>query len=244
MLVTTLNARLLEDYGRDTVATWSRFTRQPIVVLVSPEEEAFFARTLGAAYRVRPFGPRSLRAMHAIRDKESELNHRRDDYRFQAARFSWKVFAMAEAFAAFPDEPALTWLDADSLLKPGIDEWLTQLFVGDDAVCFLGRAHKQIHAETGLIHFRGAQGRELFARVLHEYESLGLFDHHEWTDSYIYTAVFQFRRGCADLSRRHHVRSSNPIFEIDRGRHLLHLKGGRKGSSSLVLDHLRIWLGR
>jgi hypothetical protein len=244
MLVTTLNAKLLDDYGRSTVATWSSFTRQPIAVLVNPEEQALFTQALGETYRVLPFGADSLQAMQAIREKEATLDQRRDDYRFQAARFSWKVFAMAEAFEAFPAEPALTWLDADSLLKPGIDDWLAQLFAGDDAVYYLGRAHKQIHAETGLIHFRGERGRALFRRVLDEYVSLGLFEHKEWHDAYIYTAVFQFRRGCADLSRQNHVRSSNPIFEIDRGRHIVHLKGGRKGSSSVLLDHLRVWLGR
>jgi hypothetical protein len=244
MLVTTLNARLLESYGRDTVATWSRFTQQEIVVLVSPDEQSLFAEVLGPQYKVLSFSEASLQRIEAIAAKEAALDVRRDDYRFQAARFSWKVFAVAEAFDAFPDAPALTWLDADSLLKPGIDAWLTQLFAGDDAVYFLGRAHKQIHAETGLIHFRGPLGQALFRRVLEEYVSLGLFDHKEWHDAYIYTAVFQFRRGCADLSQQHHVRSSNPIFELDRGRHLLHLKGGRKGSSSAWLDHLRVWLGR
>jgi hypothetical protein len=244
MLVTTLNAKLLDAYGRSTVATWAGYTRQPVVAVASPQEQGLFERTLGQGFQVLAFTEASLEAMRAIQDKEAALNHRRDDYRFQAGRFSWKVFAMAEAFRAFPEEPALTWLDADSLLRPGIDEWLTQIFSGDDAVFYFGRAHKQMHAETGLIHFKGPLGRALFARVLHEYETLGLFDHHEWTDSYIYTAAFQFRRGCCDLSRRHGVRSSNPIFEIDGGRHLLHLKGGRKSASSTALDRLRVWLGR
>jgi hypothetical protein len=244
MLVTTLNARLLDAYGRSTVATWTGFSRQPVVVVVSPQEKTLFAQTLGQSFQVRSFSATALEAIRAIQDKEAALGHRRDDYRFQAGRFSWKVLAMAEAFNAFPEEPALTWLDADSLLRPGVDEWLGRLFAGDDAVYYFGRAHKQMHAETGLIHFRGSLGRSLFARVLHEYETLGLFDHHEWTDSYIYTAVFQFRRGCCDLSRKHGVRSSNPIFEIDAGRHLLHLKGGRKSASSTALDRLRVWLGR
>jgi hypothetical protein len=244
MLVTTLNARLLDAYGRSTVATWADYTRQPVVAVVSPKEQPLFAQALGQGFQVLEFAEPSLKAMRAIQDREAGLDHRRDDYRFQAARFSWKVYAVAEAFRAFPDEPSLTWLDADSLLRPGVDEWLAQLFSGDDAVYYFGRAHKQMHAETGLIHFRGDAGRALFGRVLHEYETLGLFDHHEWTDSYIYTAAFQFRRGCCDLSRKHRVRSSNPIFEIDGGRHLLHLKGSRKSASSTALDRLRVWLGR
>jgi hypothetical protein len=244
MLVTTLNAELLDAYGRSTVATWTRYTRQAVVAVVSPHEQAHFQQALGPGFQILGFSAASLDAMRAIREKEAALNHRRDDYRFQAGRFSWKVFAMAEAFRAHPEEPALTWLDADSLLRPGVDDWLARMFCGDDAVYYFGRAHKQMHAETGLIHFRGPLGRALFARVLHEYQTLGLFDHHEWTDSYIYTAVFQYRRGCCDLSRRHHVRSSNPIFEIDGGQHLLHLKGGRKSTSSMALDRLRVWLGR
>lgn len=244
MLVTTLSAKLLDDYGRSTVATWHAFTKRRIVVVVNPDEVAQFRTDLGSAYSVIPFSDESLQSMAAIRRREEELAYRKGDYRWQAARFSWKVFAMEEAFRAFPEDDPATWLDADSLLKPGFDNWLSQLFSERHAVSFLGRAHKQLHAETGLIDFRGAKGRELFRKVLEIYRSLEIFDFNEWTDSYIYTYAFQFHKDCFDICKHRGVKSSNPLYEIDRGRHLLHLKGMRKSNSIMLLDDLRVLLRR
>jgi hypothetical protein len=244
MLVTTLSAKLLDDYGRSTVATWHAFTKRRIVVVVNPDEVAQFRTVLGSAYSVIPFSDESLQSMAAIRSREEELAYRKGDYRWQAARFSWKVFAMEEAFRAFPEDDPATWLDADSLLKPGFDDWLSQLFSDRHAVSFLGRAHKQLHAETGLIDFRSAKGRELFRKVLEIYRSLEIFDFNEWTDSYIYTYAFQFHKDCFDICKHRGVKSSNPLYEIDRGRHLLHLKGMRKSNSIMLLDNLRVILRR
>lgn len=244
MLVTTLNTKLMNDYGHSTVGTWSAFTQRRLVVVVNPEDVEPFQQQLGDKYCVIPFSNDSLLHMAKIRAREEELDHHRNDYRWQAARFSWKVFAMEEAYKAFPDEDPVTWLDADSVLKAGFDQWLSALFSPEHAVSFLGRAHKQLHAETGLINFKGDLGRVMFERVLAIYKSLELFDYNEWTDSYIYTSVLQFNKHCFDICKHRGVRSSNPLYELDRGRHILHLKGMRKNSSTMLLDDLRVLLRR
>jgi hypothetical protein len=244
MIVTTLSTKLLEDYGRSTVATWADFTQRSIVVVVSPEEVTDFEVALGDRYRVLPFSESNLRSMMAIRVREAELNYRRGDFRWQAGRFSWKVFAMQEVFATFPDEPSITWLDADSILKPGFDEWLEQVFSPTHAVSFLGRTHKSIHAETGLINFIGLKGRELCERIINIYRSLELFEFNEWHDGYVFTSVLLYNKHCFDISKHYGVRSSNPLYEIDRGKHLLHLKGMRKNSNFKLFDDFRILLGR
>jgi len=182
--------------------------------------------------------------MEAIHTKEAALDYRRDDYRWQAGRFAWKVFAMHEVFVAYPDERVLTWVDADSILKPGFDEWLERVFSQTHAVSFLGRTHKGIHAETGLINFIGATGRELCERVVDIYRSLELFEFNEWHDAYVFTSVLLYNKHCYDISKNQRVRSSNPLYEIDRGKHLLHLKGMRKKSSFMLLDDLRILMRR
>lgn len=244
MFVTTFSKRILEDYARQTVATWAAHSAQRIVVVANPEDVDDFSSALGARYEIIEFSDASLSAIAAIRQREAELNRRRDDYRFQAARFSWKVFAMADAFAAASDEADITWLDADSVLRPGVDPWLQGLFSRDHAVSFLGRAHKQLHVESGLVNLRGATGREIYGQVIEVYRSGRLFDFNEWHDGYVVTPFFQYSRHAFDISRRHGVRSSNPLYEIDRGRHVLHLKGQRKGSSVSLLDDLRVLLRR
>jgi hypothetical protein len=244
MLVTTLSTKLLREYGLSTVGTWARSTRRRIAVVVSPEETADFVSALGSGYRVLPFGAASLESMEAIRARERDLDHQRGDFRWQAGRFAWKVFAMHEVLAAFPDEQTITWLDADSILKAGFDEWLDQVFSPTHAVSFLGRTHKGIHAETGLINFMGPKGRELCERVVDIYRSMELFEFKEWHDAYIFTSVLIYNKHCFDISKHRGVRSSNPLYEIDRGRHIVHLKGMRKNSSSMLLDDIRVLLGR
>ncbi len=244
MFVTTLSTKLLDEYGRQTVATWSEFTTREIAVVVGPDEVDTFRSALGPAYRVLPFSAKSMSSMAAIRERENALDYRRGDYRFQASRFSWKVFALDDAFDAGANVAQITWLDADSLLRPGVDDWLQSLFSPDHAVSFLGRAHKQLHVESGLINFLGPEGQRQYRRVVDMYRSLELFDLNEWHDGYAVTPFFQFSRQCFDISKHRRVRSSNPLYEIDRGRHLLHLKGQRKASSSFLLDDLRVLLRR
>jgi hypothetical protein len=244
MLVTTLSLNLLNEYGLSTVATWHESTTQRIVLVINPDEISQFESRFGSAYSLIPFSDESLRCIASILKREQELKYRRGDYRWQATRFSWKVFAMKEAFQAFPEDYVATWLDADSLLKQGFDDWLCSIFSESHAVSFLGRSHKQLHVESGLIHFRGASGQELFRRVLDIYASLRIFDFNEWHDGYIYNHIFQFYKGCYDICRHRKVKSSNPLYEIDRGRHLLHLKGNRKDISSTILDGLRVILRR
>ena len=246
MLLTTLSTKLLDEYGRDTVVTWSKYTRHKIVVVVSPDEVEAFKAALGPDYTVLAFSAVRMQYMAAIRACEQALDHRRGDYRWAASRFAWKVFAMDEVFNAFPQEPSITWIDADSVLKDGFDEWLAQLFSPQHAVSFLGRAHKQLHSESGLINFIGTEGRKQFERVLALYTSLDLFEYNEWHDGYLFNTVFQFSKHCFDICKHRGVRSSNPLYELDRGRHMVHLKGMRKNSSrfSYLLDDLRILLRR
>jgi hypothetical protein len=244
MLVTTLNARLLDDYGRATVATWSAFTKRSIVVVVLPEEVSLFETSLGSGYTVLPFGVDSLGCIDRISATEKALDYRTTDYRYQASRFSWKVFALHEAFCQRPPSSSVAWLDADSLLQDGFDSWWTELCPETHSVSYFGRSHKGIHAETGLMNFAGPRGQQMFERVLRVYTSLELFEYREWHDAYIFTSVFQFNKRCFDISRHHGVRSSNPIYEVDRGRHIVHLKGARKAAASPLIDRLRVFLGR
>lgn len=244
MLVTTINKRLMNEYGNRTVASWSSFSDQRIVIVVSPEEVQYFRGLLDQRYCIIPFPMRSMQHIDEIRMHEEKHNYRRGDYRWQAARFSWKVFAIEAAFEAFPNEDQVTWLDADSLLRSGFDNWLSSVVSVKHSVSFFGRSHKQLHAETGLIDFRGPGGREIFSRVLQIYKSLALFEFNEWTDSYVYTSVFHFNKHCFDISKHRGIRSSNPLYELDKGRHILHLKGTRKSSFSHVYDALRVLFRR
>ncbi len=244
MFITTLNSHLFKEYGHLTVSSWGEMTKEQIAVVVSPEELDVFKGLLSSRYRMIPFGAQSLHSMAAIRERETQLDYMRHDFRWQASRFSWKIFAIHEALNAFPEENSVTWLDADSLIRPGIDKWLKALFSETHAVSFLGREHKSIHAETGLINFVGSTGRQLFQQVFEIYRTLRVFDFKEWHDAYIFTSVFLYNKYCYDISKHRGVRSSNPLYEIDRGKHLLHLKGNRKSSSRFLIDDLRVILGR
>ena len=109
---------------------------------------------------------------------------------------------------------------------------------------FFGRAHKNLHAETGLVVLNGESGRQAFMRAYEIYNRVDIFRFNEWTDSYVYSWAFSSFADCTDFSVKFNLKSSNPIFEFDRGKSVLHLKGNRKGSVNRIVDHFRVLIRR
>lgn len=148
-------------------------------------------------------------------------------YRWDAWKFSRKVFALADAADNCNDD-FLIWLDGDTVVRPGkfIDgDWLTGIIDGAH-ICYLGR--ERPHSETSFLSFDKhamrtfpAEMRAVYTTMVFENSDLG------WTDS----DVFDYVRLSSFFMFRNLTRGEprGAVFERSQlGARLEHLKGNRK----------------
>lgn len=152
------------------------------------------------------------------------------DMRFDAIRFSHKVYAIAAA-AAQVDADVLIWIDADTVTHaPVTAEWLDDLIGDADVACLL-RAAK--YTECGFVMYRlNAAGRDLIRRMVALYDTGSLFRLAEWHDSFAFDHVRREMQEAGSLTvaslsgdaeHRNHPAVAGPL-----GSRMDHCKGPRK----------------
>ena len=148
-------------------------------------------------------------------------------YRWDAVKFSKKVFALAHA-ADTIDDDLVIWLDGDTVVRPGkfVDaDWLRGICQGAH-INYLGR--ERPHSETSFMSFDRAASKTFPAEMRAVYSTMIFADSSlGWTDSDVFDATrhgsfFQFRN--LTLGK-----PTGAVFERSRlGERLEHLKGARK----------------
>ena len=156
-------------------------------------------------------------------DASGKINDKYD-YRFDAFKFSRKVFCME---AVFDEDPEVFWLDADTLTKKDIPIDFLRGLVKDYPFCYIGR--DRFRTETGFLGFNTShKDFPLFrGRYLSTYTSGKFFDLQAWED----TAVFDYARGRIggnNLNKTALQGIDHPFPHTILGEYIEHYKGGRK----------------
>lgn len=146
------------------------------------------------------------------------------DYRFQARRFSRKVFAVLDAAKA---GGRLIWIDADTAAFKDIPkDFLAGLLPPGKHIAYLGR--EKMHSECGFVLYDCDKLGEFFRKWRDLYVTGDIFDLPEWHDSYVFDHLRQkMKIPCENISgpgkRAHHPFINSPL-----GKYLDHMKGNRK----------------
>lgn len=159
-----------------------------------------------------------------------------DDYRFDAARFANKAFAMMhgstrdDAIAA----GLCFWLDADCITYRPIPEGFLESLIPSD--CYLGYfGRHRLYTETGFwgVRTRNEHHRDFMYALRQLYLSGAIFRLREWHDCMALDVVrasfcdaWRLVK-CVNLSGEHE-RSTHPIVHSALGRYIDHTKGPRK----------------
>jgi len=260
-VVTTCHRAGYDDYGRDMVDSWQRFWPETARLLVysegfqpppvtervgwrdleaaCPELVAFKQRhrddPVAHGARPRPvwrlrIEPRKLR--FKIRRKTAGQG-----FRWNAVRFSHKVFAMADA-GRRSQADVLVWLDADILTHAPVPHELLESLVPRDAMLgFLDRPGWGNYTETGLLAFnlRHPRTRGFLGDWCRFYVTDAVFREREWHDCWLFDIVrrrYQ-RRGVRtfDIAGGRGRRAHDVFRESPAGRYMSHLKGRRKSAA-------------
>ena len=151
---------------------------------------------------------------------------------WNARKFSFKVFSVEHAVLN-SDEDVMIWLDADSLAFDAVSEDLLGSTIPETAMAgYLGRSWK--YSECGYVAYNKHHPlTEAFVRAVADmYRTGSVFSLKEWHDSYVFDVVrehFELRLGASTFNISSAVANLDHVFvNSDLGRHIDHLKGGRK----------------
>lgn len=151
-------------------------------------------------------------------------------YRFHAAKFSYKVFALQQVaqHAAQEGYDYLIWLDADVITKGPISleklmEWLPK---DNNMISYLGRKDAP-HSECGFIGLSISEewGKTFLNMAVSYYTSGKVFELPGWTDCDVFDDLMK------DVDKKNlteNIPGWHVMPQIDMGKYLEHRKGNRK----------------
>lgn len=241
-LVTTFNQLGLETYGQRMIDTFQRYWPQEMKLLVFAENcrpshannvEVYdiFDASADLTEFVRRHHNNPL--AHGLAGP-SGLYDERKKFRWDAVRFSYKVFAVSAA-QKIQNQDWLIWLDADTYThSPVPHHWLATV-CPESAMCsYLGRG-ENYHSECGwvaynLSHPRCASFINDFADM---YRKDLIFHEREWHDSYIWDLIRRrYKDECEffNLNPEPDTKglAKHPFINSELGRYMDHIKGKRK----------------
>lgn len=163
-----------------------------------------------------------------------EVFNPRKQFRWDAVRFCYKVFAVATA-EKMTSDGWLIWLDADSHTHSPVPmSALETLCPADSIMSYLGRGEKY-HSECGWVAYNlnDPATRSFIRDFVGMYTSDAIFQEREWHDSYIWDVL---RKRYQDSHRFHNLNpasdgkglAGHPFINSELGRYMDHVKGDRK----------------
>jgi len=246
-VVTTFNADGYNTYGRRMIQTFLKTWPQDIQLKVyaegchvaetapnlevlnlevaSPELVAFKNKWRNVPKANGDIGPGSERKA----------------YKWQAVRFSHKVYAIFHAARTCGTE-WLIWMDADMVCHTPITvQRIAEFFPDAKQLCYAGRSNK--FTECGLygMHLNQESVQKFLTEFQRMYDDAenGIFTLPEWHDSYVFDQV-KARSGLTELNWSAGLINGegHPLINCEWGAYIDHLKGKRKGDGRSKLKDL------
>ncbi len=242
-VITTFNQEGLDTYGQRMIDSFEQFWPHDVDLVICTEKCQ--PRISGSNMRsvdllVNSPGLRGFIQRHENNDLAHgragppDVYNPRKQFRWDAVRFSYKVFSVALCASMIKDG-WMIWLDADTRTHSSVDHsWLSRVCPEQSMISYLGRGERY-HSECGWVAYNlnHAETREFIDRFVGMYQQDEIFNHREWHDSYIWDEV---RRSYQDRIRFHNLNpdldtkglAKHPFINSELGRVMDHAKGDRK----------------
>lgn len=245
--ITSMNEKLYHQYGKNMVNDFynhaginvklfvifegpipkNNFTngKVNIIPMESPEHTKF----------IKFFG--HLHEANGIKIKFSNDNTNLNlewDYRFDAIRFSFKIFSILQALPLIAPEQPFAWIDADirCLKNFNSDDLKEFLPSGSELMSYLGRANYR-HSECGFLGFNAEHPKclEFLNRMKDIYTQGEIFSLSEWHDSWIWDYMRrEYEQQRVDFKNisGSAINLEHPFINCGLGKYFDHLKGPQR----------------
>lgn len=252
--ITSINAKLFDSYGRRFIETWRENAAKDVNLIICfegdiSEEVVSFSHdnvliinidTSRQIDYLNKFGnfieARGVRLFKNPTDSKSlkfEYN-----FRYDAIRFSFKIFSFIKCLELNLIKSDFAWIDADMVcLKSFNSKILNNVFPENNQLAsYLGRnsyPRPNAYTECGFLGFNYSHPKciEFIEDIYKMYATGDVFKLKEWHDCMVFDSVrtryesmsVEFKNLSAHLSDTAH-----PFIETELGTYFDHLKGRRK----------------
>jgi len=257
LLVTSFNESLYQDYGKRMVREFSEKTDGSVKLIVIYEHNSTpdvrFRNVEFICFKnqehqefIQKFGhlheARGLR-INYLNDNRINLHH---DYRYDAIRFSFKIFSLLQAIQINKSFSHFAWIDADIRCLNKFSKYDLIKFFPDknELMSYLGRDNFPIdgaYSECGFLGFNinNILTKEFLNRVAQVYITGEIFKYKQWHDSWIWDQIrieyekknVHFKNISGKASKTEH-----PFINCDLGIYFDHLKGPERKKNGKSFD--------
>jgi len=176
------------------------------------------------------------------------------DYKFDAVRFSFKVFAINQVMKNFKSNNYFVWTDADlrCLKKFNENDLIKFMPEQDQLMSYLGRTFRlrptdEPYSECGFLGFntKNEMLKKFISRMIEVYSTGEIFSMKQWHDSWIWDRIreefendnYLFKNISGEFENTHH-----PFVNTGLGEYFDHLKGPKRkvqGHSDKTIDYVK-----
>lgn len=169
-----------------------------------------------------------------VRNKNNPKVQETKNYRFQYVKFSYKVFALANAaeYARQNNYTHLIWMDADVITKKKITMADIEKLIpsAEEHVSYLGRKDWN-HSECGFMAFNmfsdSDEGWEIIRSLYNDYTTDNVLTRQEWHDSYVFDQI-RAETGIDGRNLSEGIEGRDVFDRCILSEWMEHLKGNRK----------------
>jgi len=244
-VVTTFNTKGLQQYGQVMIDSFDRFWPRSVPLMIYAEscqpavssDRIHVKDLLVACPDLVEFKSRHANdpIANGLVARDTSVPFRDNQFKWDAVRFSHKVFAVIHACANL-DSDWVIWLDADTkTFSPIPQNFLNGICDPAAMACYLGRREKY-HSECGWVAYnrRHLDLRSFMDRWRDLYMTGDLFNLREYHDSYVFDVL---RKDFQILRRTQFTNISpelpgkgpgHPFIASRLGLYMDHMKGAKR----------------
>lgn len=176
-------------------------------------------------------------------------------WKYDAIRFSYKVFSIIHNFNNYNKYKYILWIDADTIFLKKFDFRIIKYLINkENMMSYLGRSKLEGHSECGFLIFNKNHDKlkYYFHDIKNLYLSKNIFNEKEWHDSYIWDLIREkfekkFNITNFDISEffynhlknkninKEEFMSKNILLKIPLNNYLLHLKGEKNKEEQKII---------
>lgn len=253
LFVTTMNDRLYDEYGYLFLSEYEKYADNNLLLINYVDNDtkkifdnnfkkiniSFLHHKLHEQFIEYYENVPSANGYNIYLDEDSRKINVDFSYRFNAVRYSYKVFAMHKAFqlAKIQDYDFLIWMDSDMrcIRNFSSSDLLEFLPNSNEIMSYLGRTHFPVppHSETGFLCFNllNEQCENFINAVIQTYLSGKIFTYEQFHDCWVFDRNreqfenngFKFKNLSGLFADQEH-----PFVHTNLGLFFDHLKGRRK----------------
>lgn len=244
-IVTTFHAAGMAQYGQTMIDTFDRYWPESVPLIVYaencqpavPSDRVQVLDLMESSQDLVRFKTKHANDPVANGQiaKDTRVPFRDNQFKWDAVRFSHKVFAVIHACASI-DSDWIVWLDADTkTFAPVPEGFLASICDAGSMACYLGRREKY-HSECGWVAYNRQHPdlRAFMDRWRDLYMTGDLFNLREYHDSFVFDVLrrdFQTMRGTQFTNLSPELPGKgpgHPFIASQLGRYMDHMKGSKR----------------